>query len=113
MTFSTPVTPTRERLTRVAGRRDCTSVPRSGVRSVIAAFHDIEVRASHDELGRLRHDLGSASEVMQVLRDLPVRDPGAVALDLKALDREEHLDELRVEGPAQDRVTLERLEGCV
>src|SRR5918999_3636556 len=53
------------------------------------------------------------SEVMQVLGDLPVRDPGAVALDLEALDREEGLDDLRAERPAQDRVALERLEGCV
>ncbi len=50
---------------------------------------------------------------MQVLGDLPVRDPGAVALDLEALDRDERLDDLRAERPAQDRVGLERVQGCV
>src|SRR5215207_8025488 len=36
MTFSTPVTPTRERLTVVAGRRPWTSLPRRAIRSVMA-----------------------------------------------------------------------------
>ena len=52
-------------------------------------------------------------EVVEVLVDLPVRDPRAVALDLEPLDREERLDDLRAERPAQDRVALERLQGCI
>src|SRR3954463_9112970 len=52
----------------------------------------------------------SALEVMQVLVDLPVRDPRAMALDLEPLDRQERLDDLGPERVAQDRVGLERVE---
>src|ERR671922_2169225 len=50
------------------------------------------------------------SEVMQVLGDVPVRDPGPVALGLEALDGEERLDGLRAERAVQDRVGLESFE---
>src|SRR5215211_62207 len=53
MTFSTPVTPTRERLTWVEGRRAWTSLPRSAVRSVTRSTIP-EATASQNPVARSR-----------------------------------------------------------
>src|SRR3954464_8366777 len=55
----------------------------------------------------------SASEVVQVLVDLPVRDPRPVALDLETLDRQERVDDLGAQRVAEDVVGLERVEGLL
>src|SRR5947209_143749 len=52
-------------------------------------------------------------EVMDVLGDLPVGDPAAVALELEPLDRDERVDDLRSEPFAEDLVVLERVDGVV
>ncbi len=58
---------------------------------------------------RLRH-LGLDLEVLQVLGDLPVRDPRAMALDLESLDRQEGLDDLVPQCRAEHVIALERVE---
>src|SRR3954451_1910501 len=52
----------------------------------------------------------SASEVVRVLRDVPLGDMAVVALELEALDREEGADQLAAQRLAQGGVGLERVE---
>src|ERR1700722_15071356 len=54
--------------------------------------------------------LGSLLEMLHVLGDLPVRNPGAMALDLEPLDRQEGLDDLWPESRAEHVIALERVE---
>src|SRR3954465_9121870 len=53
------------------------------------------------------------SQVVEVLVDLPVRDPRAMALDLEPLDGQEGVDDLRAHRVAQDGVGLQGVEGLL
>src|SRR3954467_11275975 len=53
------------------------------------------------------------SEAMGVLRELPVGDPGAEALQLRALDHAERIHQRRAERVVNHRVGLECLEGLL
>src|SRR5215213_10278467 len=52
MTFSTPVTPTRERLTGMEGRRAWTSLPRRAAGSVIGRLDDTYVQSEANRTSR-------------------------------------------------------------
>src|SRR5215207_4014241 len=77
-----------------------------GTRSTKASWLERSISSS----GTVTSVIVGLLEVMQVLVDLPVRHPGAVALDLEPLHGEERVDDLRAHSVAQHVVGLQRVE---
>src|SRR5918994_6556357 len=78
-----------------------------GTRSTKASWLERSISSS----GTVASVIVGLLEVMQVLVDLPVRHPGAVALYLEPLHGEERVDDVRSHRLAQHFVGFQRVEG--